>query len=194
MIPSALTERIIPDVDVIRIIAPGPSLAHTIAEIEAGDYVIAVNYAITAPCHADAWMVADARAHEADWWHTAHRASLRKHTTRIFSDTLISNCDSLPSYSFHQGSAMGYADTFPREFELRCNGTVVAQALQWIYWQCVGVYFPKVIIHGMDMAGNGYYDGTQAYTDRDGEWPYVEIMDNLRATLAAQGMITERIT
>jgi len=134
--------------------------------------VIAVNAAVNmippvVKAYPNAWLVADRHAPETDWWPSGKLNFLPPH---VFSADIPDS-----EHTFQQSPALGgTAGAGCIHGTLRCNGTVVAQAIQLAYWAGA----ERCILNGCDMYGDHYYNGTKVYDGRK-VWRYVDHINPL---------------
>lgn len=169
------------DVEDVYILAPGPSADYsllprnmTAANVYIPEvYVIAVNAAVnmiplgSVVAFPNAWMVADRHAPETSWYPHNNIGFL---PLRVFSADMPN-----AEHTFQQNPALGgTAGSGCIHGTLRCNGTVVAQAIQLAYWAGA----ERCILNGADMYGDHYYDGSKVYDGRK-TWRYVDHINPL---------------
>jgi len=149
--------------DVICIVGPGKNGKGHYAEIPPEAYVIAVNKGIECPVDGgfDLWMVADSSSVNDQWW--IDNAEI--HRDILCMPDNYDNLDRInPRHTFKINPAqITEHDADLSWGSLRTGCTITAMALQVAYYMR-----PKrIILIGIDMSGDVYYDGTRAhYTQR----------------------------
>lgn len=144
------------------ILAPGANANPDLIPHDAT--VLAVNAGVN--MRGDYWLVADRHTPQTYWWPDI------KPCACIFSFE-----HDWADYTFQQSPALG-GSYGPGCIDgtLRCNGTVVAQAIQLAYW-CGA---KRCILNGADMYGDHYYDGRKVYNGRK-VWRYINHLNPLIA-------------
>ena len=149
--------------DTVYILAPGANADVDLIPFDA--CILAVNAAVNIR-YADFWIVADRHGPRTDWWPEPPPFG----TICIFGFE-----HAWQDYNFDQNPALGgTAGPAPMQGILRCNGTVVAQAIQLCHWKGV----TNCILNGCDMYGDHYYDGSQPYSGRK-VWRYIDHINPL---------------
>lgn len=157
--------------DTIYILAPGPNGVDHWRDIPIGSFVICVNKAIeliyhVANCNA-LWLVAELSAMQTNWF-TDYRF-------RFIDILCIGNALVTPGgmepHEYHKvfdywGSVPGESIALVTD-KLCMYGTVSCMAVQLAYHMGA----KKIILCGVDMFGENYYDGSQGMYDRkDTPW------------------------
>lgn len=172
------------------LLAPGPEGVPYIKDIPDGVHIAAVNKgSMIRPCND--WVVSDSNCCKKDWFRGADK---RFSGRRIFSMTAAKRTPSFkhPGKNTHYIYDMASADyTGPAENKIRKGGTVAASAL-WVMYYC-GV--KTVILVGVDMSGNFYYDGSTNpdthYIGKHGNtWDSTRALDRVIRWLQTAGGMT----
>ena len=159
-LPDATTIKL---PDTVYILAPGANADPRKLPLQS--CCIGVNAgAIVTDWSCDYWLVADRHCPQMYWWPDD------KPCTCIFGFA-----HDWADYTFLQSPALGGSQG-PGCIEgvLRCNGTVVGQAIQLCYWAGV----KRCILNGVDMYGDHYYDGSKIYNGRK-VWRYIDHLNPL---------------
>ena len=174
--------------DKVYVLAPGPNGIKAYKKIPPSSYVIAVNSAVMIPAShkvpfkISAWIVSDKDAVNKDWW---GNANLKFRGNRIFSVEVTKRTrasDEMPIRTF-------LIDKKPDGDFMRNAGTVAGCAITFCHINSV----KHVVLCGVDMSGNTYYDGSDNPDERWMEdhgkvWTGRDILDERIKYLAACGM------
>jgi hypothetical protein len=164
----------------VCVLAPGPNGERHYADIPPEFYVIAVSKAVLIPeFHPRIWMMNHV---EQAWYRDADR---RFRGIRIFHEEAAAHADSLIGIERHAGDG-DYSFTTPSSHSgldeplgletfvsvdgcIRNGGTISAAAVQLAY----NFGAREIILCGVDMSGDGYFDGTVNAQPTHGDtWPF----------------------
>lgn len=179
----------------VYVLAPGPNGVKHYKKIPANAYVIAVNSGVMIPVKhkvpftVNAWMVADKDAVTGkdaamgkDWWNEANQSF---NGSRIFSLEVmrkLKSTDRMPVVTF-------VIDKRPDGDFMRSAGTVAGCAITFCHINGV----KNVVLCGVDMSGNDYFDGSSNpdetwKRDHGVIWTGRDILDERIRYLRACGM------
>lgn len=174
--------------DQVCIVAPGPQGVGRYREIPAGCFVIAVSKAVLIPelCPS-LWMM----NHVHQPWYNAASSSFRG--IRVFHRDAVKVVDQMAVearsderkyYSFTPPTEpLGLEEFVPVDGCIRIGATISACAVQLAY----NFGASEIVLCGVDMSGDGYFDGTINENPNHGDtWPAASRFNLLIEWLVAQ--------
>lgn len=156
----------------VTILAPGSNGIDHWEEIEG--YVIAVNAAVKAAVHIDAWLVADGNAIRTDWFQSACK---NFDGLKLFSNSLNNAADDIADYIFHTNGNLtdsyiqnpdGTIEWLPIKLfsdKFRATESVTGVAID----AAVRSGVKHITLCGVDLEGGYFFD------KRDAKKPYTDI-------------------
>ena len=158
-------------------LAPGPQGRPYYRQIPDDFYVVAVSKAVLIPeVEAQAWVMNHA---DQPWFREAHAAF---DGLRIFRDEAVQEAEAVLGrnvvhyrYEALRGRR-GLTNFRPRDGEIMSGGSVTGCAIQIAY----NVGARDILLCGVDMSGDGYFDGTTNIQPEHGDvWNVVQYLDPL---------------
>jgi hypothetical protein len=150
----------------VCIVAPGPNGHDHYRKIPADYYVICVSKAVLIPgIRASAWIMC--HTHQ-DWYAQASAAFLG---VRIYGDAAAREAEAellakgCQCYCFYPPAEQLAPEVRPVDGMIRVGGSVSAIALQVAY----NFGAKDILLCGVDMSGDGYFDGTENVQPTHGE-------------------------
>ena len=171
------------------IVASGPNGADFHSRVPSDCFTIAVNGAIEADISPDLWMCADLNVRKTDYFAPAYE----KHADIACFGTGLSTVYSKQAYTFNYGSMLCNSNSNEIAEFARGATSIAGQAVQAAH----RLGAKRIILVGVDMAGIGYFDGSQAQ-DAVGDsknWkPCIKLFNALIKWLGEQGCIVESLS
>ena len=159
------------------VLAPGPQGRFYYDQIPEDCCVIAISKAVLIPeVQADIWVMNHA---DQDWFEQAYASfegmRVFRHEAIVEAQAVLGEPPACYSYQALRG-ALGLVVFKPVDGVIRSGGSVAGVALQFAY----NFGAREILLCGLDLSGDGYFDGTVNVDPKHGEtWNVVQYLDPL---------------